>query len=75
MSFSIHENRIAAAEAKELRLLCPHCFGAVFVTLDYPFTPHRRQRAISVAIDEHRRLCLAAPAEAKRVYRIDYPRS
>lgn len=72
---SIREERTPVAEAKEVRLQCPYCSGAVYVTLSYPFTAARRQKAISEAIDEHRRLCEKAPPEASRVYRIDYPRA
>ena len=72
---SIREDRETVAQAKELRLLCPHCSGTVYVTLEYPFTTIRRQEAIRAAIDEHRKLCAKAPPEAQRVYRIDYPRA
>lgn len=60
--------------APEVRLLCPHCHGTLYVTLAWPYTNERRQRAIKEAVDEHRRLCAKAPPEAKRVYQIDYPR-
>lgn len=72
---SIREDRQPLAQAKELRLQCPHCSGVVHIKLAYPFTAIRRQRAISQAIDEHRRLCDKAPPEASRVYTIEYPRA
>lgn len=72
---SIREDRESLAQAKEIRLLCPHCSQAVYAKFEYPFTAERRQRAIKAAIDEHRRLCEKAPPEAQRVYRIDYPRA
>lgn len=59
------EDRVAPQDAKEKRLLCPHCQGAVYTS------PER----ISEAIDEHRRICTGASVEVGRVYRIDYPRS
>jgi len=60
--------------APEVRLLCPHCSGALYITLAQPITPARRQQAISEAVEDHRRQCEKAPPEAQRVYRIDYPR-
>ena len=60
--------------AKQVRLLCPHCNNSVYVVLPYRPTVLRRQQLIREAIDEHRRLCVKAPSEAGRVFRIDYPR-
>lgn len=71
----ISENRDTVAEAKEVRLLCPHCYGALYVTVPYGVTAERRQRLIAAAVNEHRGLCDKAPPEAQRVYRIDYPRA
>lgn len=71
---AINEDRQTVAQAKQVRLLCPHCSGTLYVTLDYPFTPERRQQVMRSAIGEHRGLCAKAPPEAQRVYRIDYPR-
>lgn len=70
----VSEPRQQAARSKEIRLLCPHCHSAVFVSLNWPYDGIERQRMISEAINEHRRLCSGAPPEAQRVYRIDYPR-
>ena len=70
----VSESRQQVARSKEIRLLCPHCHSAVFVSLDWPFAPVERQRRISEAINEHRKNCAGAPPEAQRVYRIDYPR-
>jgi hypothetical protein len=63
------------AEANELRLLCPHCNSPLYVPLAWPYTSVTKQRRVSEAINEHRKLCSAAPPEAERVYRIDYPRA
>lgn len=63
------------AEANEVRLLCPHCNAAIYVTLSWPYTQIDKQRRISEAINEHRKLCAEAPPEEGRVYRIDYPRA
>ena len=60
--------------AKEIKLLCPHCHSSLFVQLDWPYLRVERQRKISEAIGEHRKLCSAAPPEAGRVYEITYPR-
>jgi hypothetical protein len=65
----------SVAEANEVRLLCPHCNSPLYVPLEWPYLRANRQRAISEAITEHRRLCSAAPPEAGRVYQITYPRS
>lgn len=63
------------AQANEVRLLCPHCSGALYVQLEWPFLKVDRTRKISEAINLHRKNCAGAPIEASRVYRIDYPRS
>jgi hypothetical protein len=47
----------------------------MYVKLAWPFTPERRQQAMHDAVEDHRRQCAKAPPEAKRVYRIDYPRA
>ena len=41
---------------------------------DWPYLRVDRQRKISEAILEHRKLCKGAPREAGRVYEISYPR-
>ena len=71
----ISETRQTVAEAKQVRLLCPHCYGALYVTVPYGVTNVERQRLIGEAVNEHRGLCDKAPPEAQRVYRIDYPRT
>lgn len=65
----------SVAEANEVRLLCPHCNEPIYVPLVWPYTSVDKQRRISDAITEHRKLCAKAPPEAGRVYRIDYPRA
>jgi hypothetical protein len=62
-------------EAKEVRLMCPHCSGVVYVPLPLNVTSEQRQAKISEAISEHRRLCSEAPPEEGRVYSITYPRA
>lgn len=71
---AIREDRQTVAAANEVRLLCPHCHAAIYVPLGWSCSPVIRQQKISAAIEEHRVLCEAAPPEAQRVYRIDYPR-
>jgi hypothetical protein len=71
---AIREDRVTPVKTKEVRLLCPHCAASVYATFSYPITTEKRTRAISAAINEHRKLCPKAPPEASRVYRIDYPR-
>jgi hypothetical protein len=72
---TISENRTPVMEAKQIRLICPHCKVEVYVTMPYKPTPEQRQQLTSKAIDEHRRLCTQASAEAGRVYEIQYPRT
>jgi hypothetical protein len=60
-------------EAKELRLMCPHCSGAVYVPLPTNVTAEQRQRLISEAVGEHRSLCPSEPSSGI-VYSISYPR-
>lgn len=66
---------VKLAHAKEVRLLCPHCAGSLIVHVDWPYLRVERQRRISKAIEEHRKVCAGAPPEAGRVYQIDYPRA
>lgn len=61
-------------DQSQVRLLCPHCTGALYVTLAWPYTSQRRQAAIKDAVDSHRKECSGAPPEAQRVYEIHYPR-
>lgn len=69
-----NERRADPWKAKGVALQCPHCLSLVEVTLPWDVTVGKRQALISEAVGEHRRLCLAAPAEESRVYQISYPR-
>ena len=60
--------------AREVRLQCPHCAGAVYVPLPWNVTMEQRTQLITAAITEHRVLCSGAPPEAQRIYKITYPR-
>lgn len=71
----ISEDRVAPWLAKEIRLMCPHCSGSVFVQIPWGVTAEARQRLVAGAINEHRGICASAPAEEGRVYTIDYPRA
>jgi len=68
----IAEHRDAPAVAKEIKIMCPHCSESMFVKR--PPTWVERQKLMSEAINEHRKLCAKAPPEAQRVYEITYPR-
>ena len=70
----ISETRESPLIAKTIRLICPHCNGTCFPDLPYKPTAEQRQQAIRNAIEEHRKICTAAPVEAERVYEITYPR-
>lgn len=67
---SISENRLSPWTTKEIRLMCPHCNGSLFVQV--PVDGVGRQGLIQDAIEHHRRMCLP---EDGRVYRIEYPRA
>jgi hypothetical protein len=71
---SIGETRDTPVAAKEVRLLCPHCFASVFVPVPYGSTSLARQKRIREGVEEHRRLCPSVEATDAVVYRIDYPR-
>lgn len=61
-------------DAKEIRLMCPHCNGTAVVSVPRDNWTARRKK-ISDVVDEHRRVCPAAPPDAHRVYTIEYPRA
>ncbi len=73
----VSESRRLVSDAKHVQIMCPHveCAAVMDIQLEWPYTSVDKQRKISAAIEEHRRLCRGAPPEAQRVYRIDYPRS
>ena len=70
----IKESKVGPFKAKEVRLLCPHCHGSVYVTLPWNFTAEIRQRSVQAAVEEHRRLCPLINENTETVYSIDYPR-
>ena len=72
---SYSEAREFAALAKQVRLLCPHCQGQVFVTMPHKPPQLKRQKLIREAIDEHRRVCTVAEITDGFVYSIEYPRA
>ena len=61
-------------QAKEVRLLCPHCSQAVYVPLPWKVTAEERLRLVSEAVTEHRSLCPSNP-QSGTVYSINYPRA
>ena len=72
---SYSEARQPAMEAKEIRLMCPHCKSSVFVPIPYRPGAWTRQGLIREAIDEHRRVCTVGDAVEGYVYDIQYPRA
>lgn len=75
-SLKIREpNKATPFSTREIRLVCPHCAGSVYVSLPWNVTAEVRARTVSEAVGEHRRLCTSAPADAGIVYQIDYPRT
>lgn len=70
----IREGADSPQTAKEVALQCPHCQKMCYVKLPYKPTALQRQIFIRDAIDEHRKICLAAPSDAGRVTKILYPR-
>ena len=71
----IRELSQGPSEAKEARLMCPHCHGVIYVRFPWNVTAEQRRGTISEAISEHRRLCSQAPPEEGRVYSVSYPRA
>jgi hypothetical protein len=65
----------APVDAKEVRLMCPHCSASVYVTVPVGCTSLTRQERIKAAVDEHRRLCPSEDALGAVVYTISYPRA
>ena len=71
----ISENREQPLEAKEAALKCPDCGKFAFITFPYKPTRLQRIQTMKEALDEHRKICSAAPPEAGRMYEIWYPRA
>lgn len=69
-----NERRAEPWKAKGIALQCPNCLTLVEVTLPWDVTTEKRQLLISEAVGEHRRVCIAVPADSGRVYQISYPR-
>ena len=70
----IHETNVGPFKAKEIRLLCPHCSGSVYVAVPWNCTAESRQNLVQAAVEEHRRLCPSLPGDESTVYTINYPR-
>jgi hypothetical protein len=70
----ISENREGPSTAKEVAFKCPECQKLAIVVLPYQPTALERMHIIKAALDEHRKVCTAAPPEVERVYDIWYPR-
>lgn len=71
---TFNERRAEPWKAKGVALQCPNCLSLVEVAIPYDSTAEKRQKLISLAIGEHRTLCLASTVEEGRVYQIHYPR-
>ena len=70
----ISESRDNPQDAKEVAIKCPECGKLAIVVFSYKPTYTQRMETIKAALDEHRKVCTAAPAETGRVYEIWYPR-
>ena len=70
----ISENRESPFEAKEAALRCPDCGKMAIVIFPYKPSAQQRIETFKAALDEHRKICTAAPPEKERVYEIWYPR-
>ena len=70
----ISEDREGPSTAKEVAFKCPECHKLAIAVLPYSPTQLQRMQIIKAALDEHRKICTAAPAEVERVYEIWYPR-
>ena len=60
--------------SREKRYLCPHCSGQAIVSYPWDATELQRAQLTREAIEEHRKVCPKADAQAARVYEISYPR-
>jgi len=70
----ISENREGPLTAKEVALKCPDCQKIAVIVFPYKPTSQQRFEMMKAALDEHRRICPAAPPEKERKYEIWYPR-
>ena len=71
----ISENRDNPLDAKEAAFKCPDCHKLAVVVFPYKPTNQERMKVIKEALDEHRKICPAAPPETGRVFEIWYPRT
>lgn len=70
----ISENRESPFEAKEVAIKCPECHKMAIIVFPYKPSAEQRIKMMKAALDEHRKVCVAAPAEIERKYEIWYPR-
>ncbi len=70
----ISETRYGPGEAKEAALRCDLCGKMAVVVFPYKPTKLQRLQTMKAALDEHRKICTAAPPEVERKYEIWYPR-
>lgn len=71
----LRESRQAPGAAREIQFTCGLCKKNAYAMLPYAPTSGQRQQIIKAALDEHRRVCTAAPPEVQRTYEIWYPRA
>jgi len=70
----VSENREGPSTAKEVAMKCPDCHKLAIVVFPYKPTMEERHKVMKEALDEHRKICTAAPPEKERIYQIWYPR-
>jgi hypothetical protein len=70
----INEDRESYQTAKEVAIKCPECHKMAIIVFPYKPTAQQRIEMMKAALDEHRKICTAAPPEIERKYEIWYPR-
>lgn len=71
----ISENKENPVTAKQLAFRCNLCGKLAFAVFPYEPTAQQRMHVMKEALDEHRKVCMAANSEVERIYQIMYPRS
>jgi hypothetical protein len=68
------ERNVASADAKHATMQCDRCKKRCFVTFPLGGSREARQAVMREALNEHRRVCTAGPAELERKYEILFSR-
>jgi hypothetical protein len=64
------EQNVGSSDARSAVMKCDLCGKHCFATFPMGGTREQRNTVMRAAMNEHRRVCTAAPAEAERKYEI-----